>query len=184
LVRQAVPVPVVFLNYYRPGLLFADFGDAKTLVRWTLIILDYYHPYPGWRCWVYWPVTSPRFLLFGRRGGVTHARFSYFPVTCKYTSTFSLQRYYFLKTLPLTSSGILKISNNDTVCTYYSCMYSTYTAVHTTGRYGYIVRVNLVGTAVCWIVPGRGTSRYGVSGYVVGTAVYTAVADRPGVHTP
>jgi hypothetical protein len=21
--------------------------DAKTLVRWTLIILDYYHPYPG-----------------------------------------------------------------------------------------------------------------------------------------
>ena len=24
-----------FKNYYRPGLLFADFGDAKTLVRWT-----------------------------------------------------------------------------------------------------------------------------------------------------
>jgi hypothetical protein len=34
-VRQAVPVPLVFLNYYRPGLLFTDFGDAKTLVRWT-----------------------------------------------------------------------------------------------------------------------------------------------------
>jgi hypothetical protein len=34
-VRQAVPVPWVFLNYHSPGLLFADFGDAKTLVRWT-----------------------------------------------------------------------------------------------------------------------------------------------------
>ena len=34
-VRQAVPVPVVFLNYYKPGLLFADLGDAKTVVRWT-----------------------------------------------------------------------------------------------------------------------------------------------------
>ena len=45
-VRQAVPVPLVFVNYYRPGLLFTDFGDAKTLVRWThsLIILDYYYP--------------------------------------------------------------------------------------------------------------------------------------------
>ena len=32
-VRQAVPVTLVFLNYYRPGLLFAYFGDAKTLVR-------------------------------------------------------------------------------------------------------------------------------------------------------
>jgi hypothetical protein len=32
-VRQAVPVTSVFLNYYRPGLLFAFFGDAKTLVR-------------------------------------------------------------------------------------------------------------------------------------------------------
>ena len=31
-VRQAVPVTLVFLNYYRPGLLFAYFGDAKTLV--------------------------------------------------------------------------------------------------------------------------------------------------------
>jgi hypothetical protein len=63
----------------------------------------------SWRCWVYFPVTSPRFLLFRRRGGVTHARFSYFPGTCKHPSTFSHQRYYFLKTLPLTSSGILKI---------------------------------------------------------------------------
>ena len=34
-VRQAVPVPYLFLNYYRPGLLFADFGDAKPLVLWT-----------------------------------------------------------------------------------------------------------------------------------------------------
>jgi hypothetical protein len=32
---QAVPLPYLFLNYYRPGLLFADFGDAKTLVRRT-----------------------------------------------------------------------------------------------------------------------------------------------------
>jgi hypothetical protein len=34
-VRQAVPEPLIFFNYYRPGLLFADFGDAKTLIRWT-----------------------------------------------------------------------------------------------------------------------------------------------------
>jgi hypothetical protein len=48
-VRQAVPVPLLFLNYYRPGLLFTDFGDAKTLVRWT-------HNHIGLllslRCWV------------------------------------------------------------------------------------------------------------------------------------
>jgi hypothetical protein len=47
-VWQAVPVPLVFLNYYRPGLLFAHFGDAKTLVQWTRIhigLLLY------WRCW-------------------------------------------------------------------------------------------------------------------------------------
>jgi hypothetical protein len=46
-VRQDVPVPLVFLNYYRPGLLFADFGDAKTLSRWTRIhigLLQYYYP--------------------------------------------------------------------------------------------------------------------------------------------
>jgi hypothetical protein len=48
-VRQAVPVPSVFLNYYRPGLLFADFGDAKTLVRWTR---DHIGPLLSLRCWV------------------------------------------------------------------------------------------------------------------------------------
>ena len=44
-VRQAVPVLLVFLNYYRPGLLFADFGDAKTLVLLLTIIINYYY-YP------------------------------------------------------------------------------------------------------------------------------------------
>jgi hypothetical protein len=50
-VRQAVPVPFVFLNYYRPGLLFADFGDAKTLlvVRWTR---NHVGLLLSWRCWV------------------------------------------------------------------------------------------------------------------------------------
>ena len=86
-VRQAVPLILVFLNYYRPGLLFADFGDAKTLVRWTRIHIAYwtiiilevlgYLPVPS-------PRFTPRFLLFGRRGGVTLARFSYFSGTCKY----------------------------------------------------------------------------------------------------
>ena len=106
-VRQAVPVSPVFLNHYRPGLLFANFGDAKTLVRWTRnhigLLLSI-----SWRCWVL-PVPRPRFLLprsiFGRRVGVTLmvtlARFSYFQGTCKYPSTSSLQRYYFKKkTLP------------------------------------------------------------------------------------
>ena len=101
-VRQAVPVSLVFLNHYRPGLLFANFGDAKTLVRWTRnhigLLLSI-----SWRCWVL-PVPRPRFLLFGRRGGitlmVTLARFSYFQGTCKYPSTPNLQRYYFLKKLP------------------------------------------------------------------------------------
>ena len=92
-VRQAVPVSLVFLNYYRPGLLFADFGDAKTFVRWTRNHIGQLS-FISWRCWVYLPVPSPRFLLFGWRGGVTLARFSYFPGTCKYLSTFSLQRYY------------------------------------------------------------------------------------------
>ena len=69
-VRQAVPVPVVFLNYYKPGLLFADLGDAKTVVRWTRnhigLLLSI-----SWRCWVYLPVPSPRFLQFGRvRGNI------------------------------------------------------------------------------------------------------------------
>ena len=96
-VRQAVPESQVFLNHYRPGLLFANFGDAKTLLRWT-------HNHIGlllsisWRCWVL-PVPRPRFLLFGRRCGitlmVTLARFSYFQGTCKYPSTSILQRYYF-----------------------------------------------------------------------------------------
>jgi hypothetical protein len=85
-VRQAVPVPVIFLNYYRPGLLFADFGDAKTLVRWTRnhigLLLSI-----SWRCWDYLPEPSPRFLLFGRRGCVTLARFSYFPGTRVLAST-------------------------------------------------------------------------------------------------
>ena len=97
-VRQAVPVSLVILDYYRPGLLFANFGDAKTLV--PAIILDYYYPYPI----SILPVPRPRFLLFGRRGGitlmVTLARFSYFQGTCKYPSTPNLQRYYFLKKLP------------------------------------------------------------------------------------
>ena len=92
-VRQAVPVSLVFLNYYRPGLLFADFGDAKTFVRWTRNHIGQLS-FISWRCWVYLPVPSPTFLLFGWRGGVTLARFSYFPGTCKYLSTFSLQRYY------------------------------------------------------------------------------------------
>ena len=106
-VRQAVPVPYLFLNYYRPGLLFADFGDAKTFVRWTRNHIGQLS-FISWRCWVYLPVPSPRFLLLGWRSGVTLARFSYFPGTCKYPSTLSLQRYY-LKTLPLTSCRILKI---------------------------------------------------------------------------
>jgi hypothetical protein len=110
-VRQAVPVPLVFLNYYIPGLLFADFGDAKTLVRWTLNHIGQLS-FISWRCWVYLPVPSPRFLLFGRWGGVTLVRFSYFPSTSKCPSTFSLQRYY-LKTLPLTSCSILKILYSD-----------------------------------------------------------------------
>ena len=124
-VRQAVPVSLVFLNYYRPGLLFADFGDAKTFVRWTRNHIGQLS-FISWRCWVYLPVPSPRFLLFGRRSGVTLARFSYFPGTCKYPSTFSLQRYYlklslsppvvFLKIL---DSYIYKQwysnSNNDTL---------------------------------------------------------------------
>jgi hypothetical protein len=71
-VSQAVPVPLVFLNYYRPGLLFTDFGDAKTLVRWTrnhiwtIIILEVLG---------YLPVPSPRFtprFLFSRGGLVSH----------------------------------------------------------------------------------------------------------------
>jgi hypothetical protein len=106
-VRQAVPVPYLFLNYYRPGLLFADFGDAKLFVRWTRNQVGQLS-FISWRCWVYLPVPSPRFLLLGWRSGVTLARFSYFPGTCKYPSTLSLQRYY-LKTLPLTSFRILKI---------------------------------------------------------------------------
>ena len=48
-VRQAVPVPLVFLNYYRPGLLFAYFGDAKTLVRWTR---NHIGLLLSLRCWV------------------------------------------------------------------------------------------------------------------------------------
>jgi hypothetical protein len=48
-VRQAVQVPLVFLNYHRPGLLFADFGDAKTLVRW---IRNHIGLLLSWRCWV------------------------------------------------------------------------------------------------------------------------------------
>ena len=119
---QDVPVPVVFLNYYRPGMLFADFGDAKTLVRWTRnhigLLLSI-----SWRCWVYLPIPSPGFLLFGRRDGVTLARFSYFPGTCKYPRTFSLQRYY-LKTLPHTSCSIFEdfiFINNDTVAASVDC---------------------------------------------------------------
>ena len=93
-VRQAVPVSLVFLYYYRPELLFANFGDAKTLVRWTRNHIELLLSI-SWRCWVYLPVPSPKFILFGRRGGVTLARFFFFPGTCKYPSTFSLQRYYF-----------------------------------------------------------------------------------------
>jgi hypothetical protein len=48
-VRQAVPVPLLFLNYCNPGLLFADFGDAKTLVRWTR---NHIGLLLSWRCWV------------------------------------------------------------------------------------------------------------------------------------
>jgi hypothetical protein len=48
-VRQAVPVPLVFLNYCRPKLLFADFGDAKNLVRWTR---NHIGLLLSWRCWV------------------------------------------------------------------------------------------------------------------------------------
>ena len=79
-VRQAVPVPLVFLNYYRPGLLFADFGDAKTLVRWTR---NHIGLLLSLRCWVTcqcpaldslldsfysetgWCHTCKDFLLFG-----------------------------------------------------------------------------------------------------------------------
>ena len=46
-VRHAVPVPYLFLDYYRPGLLFADFGDAKLLYGGPGIKLDNYHSYPG-----------------------------------------------------------------------------------------------------------------------------------------
>ena len=126
-VRQAVPVSSVFLNYYSPGLLFADFGDAKTFVRWTRNHIGQLS-FISWRCWVYLPAPSPRFLLSGRRSGVTLARFSYFPGTCKYPSTFSLQRYY-LKTLPLTSCSIFEdfiYINNGTVTatmTHCSCTY-------------------------------------------------------------
>ena len=86
---------------------FRRFRGRKTFVRWTRDQIGQLS-FISWRCWVYLPVPSPRFLLFGRRSGVTLARFSYFPGTCKYPSTLSLQRYY-LKTLPLTSCRILKI---------------------------------------------------------------------------
>jgi hypothetical protein len=48
----------------------------------TIIILEVlgYLPVPS-------PRFTPRFLLFGRWGGVTLARFSYFSGTCKYPST-------------------------------------------------------------------------------------------------
>ena len=68
-VRQAVPVPLVFLNYYRPGLLFTDFRDAKTFVRWT-------HNHIGlllsWRCWVTCQCPALDSLLdsFYSRGGL------------------------------------------------------------------------------------------------------------------
>ena len=131
-VRQAVPVPVVFLNYYKPGLLFADLGDAKTVVRWTRnhigLLLSI-----SWRCWVYWPVPSPRLFLFVMRVGVTLARFSYFPRTCKYLSTFSPQRYY-LKTLPLTSCSICEdfiCIINDTVTASVDCTKFSTLCVHT-----------------------------------------------------
>jgi hypothetical protein len=131
-VRHAVPVPLVFLNYYRPGLLYPDFGDAKTLVRWTRnhigLLLSI-----SWRCWVYLPVPSPKFMLFGRRGGVTLARFSCFPGTCKYPSTFSLRRCY-LKTLPHTSCSIFKdfiYINNDTAAASVDCTKFSRLCVHT-----------------------------------------------------
>ena len=66
-VRQAVPVPLVFLNYYRPGLLFADFGDVKTLVRWTRnhigLLLSI-----SWRYWV--TCQYPALNLFYSGGGL------------------------------------------------------------------------------------------------------------------
>jgi hypothetical protein len=37
------------LNYYRPGLLFADFGGAKTLVQWNRYHIGLLL---SWRCWV------------------------------------------------------------------------------------------------------------------------------------
>ena len=68
-VRQAVPVPLVFLNYYRPGLLFADFGDAKTLVRWTR---NHIGLLLSLRCWVtgQFPALDSLLDSFYSRGGV------------------------------------------------------------------------------------------------------------------
>ena len=100
----------------------------------------------SWRCWIYLPVTGPRFLLFGRRVGVTLARYSYFPCTFKNPSTFSLQRYY-LKTLPLTSCSIFEgfiCTHNDTVaasvdCTKFGtqCVYTHNCSTQVRYRYGY-----------------------------------------------
>ena len=68
-VRQAVPVPYLFLNYYRPGLLFADFGDAKTLVRWTR---NHIGLLLSLRCWVTCQCPALDSLLdsFYSRGGL------------------------------------------------------------------------------------------------------------------
>ena len=71
-VRQAVPVTLVFLNYYRPGLLFAYFGDAKTLVRWTL---NHIGLLLSLRCWVTCQCPALDSLLdpfYSRGGSVSH----------------------------------------------------------------------------------------------------------------
>jgi hypothetical protein len=62
-VRQAVPVPLVFLNYYRPGLLFANFGDAKTLV--PAIVLEFY---PGGAGFCQYPALDSFSLGIGGGG--------------------------------------------------------------------------------------------------------------------
>jgi hypothetical protein len=87
-VRQAVPVPFVFLKFLQTRTAFRRFRGRKNFSTvdpysyWTIIILEVlgYLPVPS-------PRFTPRFLIFGGRGGVTIARFSYFSGTCKNPST-------------------------------------------------------------------------------------------------
>jgi hypothetical protein len=59
-----------------------NFSTVDPYSYWTIIILEVlgYLPVPS-------PRFTPRFLLSGRWGGVTLARFSHFSGTCKYPST-------------------------------------------------------------------------------------------------